>query len=459
MSLPSRTKTEERSNVPIFEEADDVEQVDYHDDISGDSDSESGRKGKTFRFASKALVSILGVSIFFSLGNTFAGNIRINSTGTLEFGQGMAVTAACSSTTPLILTPKATLINAPGNGASFYFQSVTISNIPAGCEGKDFEISAFGTSDSTPLALFNSTATKAIVYDNAGTFIPGYKTTGVNISSGSGTFTVTFNAPVALASTVSKVTLQSTNHTLWPCSDGGPCQIGDTGPGGGTVFYVNPTGFNCGATFSATGSPSGGKCNYMEFAPYNWSTLGSDPHLNWAVDAYKSTAVPGLPLDDNWSFGAGNNVTFAALATVIGKGLQQTNLIVAQNGSCANPATCVYAAGAAKAYTSTVKGVTYSDWYLGNMGELNNLCKYATAQTGSADTLKCSGGSYTSAPYYGSGTIRTSPALGGFSDSYYAASDQSGATNNYRFDFRAGTAGSNFQKNDLQCAVRPMRAF
>ncbi|CAB4901250.1 unannotated protein [freshwater metagenome] len=445
--------------MPIFENSDETEQVEYHDDIDVVTGPESDRKRISLGFAAKALVSILGVSIFFSLGNTFAGNIRINSTGTLEYGQGIAVAAACSSTTPLTLTPNATLINAPGNGASFYFQSVTVSNIPAGCTGADFEISAYGTSSSTPLAIFNSTATKAIVYNNAGTFIAGYKTSGVNISSGSGTFTITFNTPAALASAVAKVTLQSTNHTPWPCSDGGPCEIGETGPGGGIVFYVNPTGFNCGASFSSTGSPSGGKCNYMELAPYNWSTLGADPHLNWSTDANRATAVPGLTLDAGWSLGAGNNVNSAALAAVIGQGLQQTNLIVAQNGTCANSATCTYAAGAAKAYTSTVKGVLYSDWYLGNIGEVNNLCKYATAQTGTPDTRKCSGGEYVSAPFYGSGTLLTNQAQGGFSSSYYSSSDQGGATGNFRFDLRSGQALSNFTKETLPCAVRPIRAF
>jgi len=31
-----------------------------------------------------------------------------------------------------------------------------------------------------------------------------------------------------------------TNNVVLACKDGGPCKVGDTGPGGGTVFYVAP---------------------------------------------------------------------------------------------------------------------------------------------------------------------------------------------------------------------------
>ena len=444
--------------MPSLNFLDEGDSEEYFDDELSEF-SESEPRKRSLNFISKSIFSIIGVALFFTIGSTYAGSIRINPSGNIEYGQGKAVATACSSGTTLTLTPRANLINAAGNGAAFYFNAVSVSNIPVGCSGVDFEISAYGPSSSSPLAIFNSTATKAIVYNNSGTFSAGYKTSGVNVSSGSGSFTITFSTPVALSSDVAKITLQSTSHTPWPCGDGGPCSLGETGPAGGLVFYVNPTGFNCGSSFTSTGSPSGGQCHYMEFAPYNWSTLGSDPNLNWAVDAYKATAVPGLTLDAAWSLGAGNAVTNASLASVIGRGYQQTNLIVSQNGSCANSASCTYAAGSAKAYSSTVSGTTYTDWYLGNIGELNQLCKYATAQTGTADTLKCSGGTYTNSPFYGSGTILTAQSAGGFTDTYYSSSDQSGATANFRYDFRGGSVLANFQKNDLQCAVRPIRAF
>jgi hypothetical protein len=105
---------------------------------------------------------------------------------------------------------------------------VTVSNIPSSCYGVDFTINAFNDSSSTPLALFNTTSTNATVYNNNGTFSPGVGSSGMTIASGTGTFTVTFNTPVALSSSVFKLTIQSGLNT--------PFKVGDRGPGGGFIF-------------------------------------------------------------------------------------------------------------------------------------------------------------------------------------------------------------------------------
>ncbi len=56
------------------------------------------------------------------------------------------------------------------------------------------------------------------------------------------------------------------------CATGGgaakSCGIGDTGPGGGKVFYVNPV--------NTPGS------NYMEAPPNTWGGGSEDPSLAWA---------------------------------------------------------------------------------------------------------------------------------------------------------------------------------
>lgn len=59
------------------------------------------------------------------------------------------------------------------------------------------------------------------------------------------------------------------------CAQGGGCEVGDTGPGGGTIFYISPTNIN-----SATGISTGGK--YLEVAPLNWSGLGVESTTAWA---------------------------------------------------------------------------------------------------------------------------------------------------------------------------------
>ena len=179
----------------------------YHDDpIEEDSRAKSRSKLITTG------VVIVG-SIFF-LQSTLAGNISLNSGRGIEFGQSVSQTVACSGETSLTLTPRSTFIN--GSPGAHYLQSVTVSNIPTSCYGDDFIINAYDDSSSTPLALFNSTSTNAVVYNNNGTFELGVGTlSGVSITSGSGIFTITFTNPVALSSTVFKLTIQSGVHAVY----------------------------------------------------------------------------------------------------------------------------------------------------------------------------------------------------------------------------------------------------
>ena len=71
------------------------------------------------------------------LNTTLAANINIGTGGKVEFGQGMTMTAACSGSTSLTVTPRSSFVNASGSGA-FYFNSVTVSGIPSSCNGVDF---------------------------------------------------------------------------------------------------------------------------------------------------------------------------------------------------------------------------------------------------------------------------------------------------------------------------------
>jgi hypothetical protein len=176
----------------------------YHDDPI----EEISKKSLRSKFLSTGVV-IVG-SIFF-LQSTLAGNISLNSNRGIEFGQSVSQAVACSGDTELTLTPRSTFTN--GSPGAHYLQSVTVSNIPTSCYGDDFTISAYNDSSSTPLALFNSTSTNAVVYNNNGTFELGVGTlTGASITSGSGTFTITFTNPVALSSSVFKSTIQSGVH-------------------------------------------------------------------------------------------------------------------------------------------------------------------------------------------------------------------------------------------------------
>ena len=179
----------------------------YFDDPVEDS---RGPVKKKLSSALAFLLLLVGGS--YLIQTTFAANIGLNSGRPVEFGQGILTTTACSGSTNISVTPNSTFVNSAGAGA-FYFSSVRVSNIPSSCNGSDFTINAYGESSSTPLALFNTTSTSAVIYNNAGTFELGVGTlTGASITSGSGTFTVTFTNPVALSSSVFKLTIQSSVH-------------------------------------------------------------------------------------------------------------------------------------------------------------------------------------------------------------------------------------------------------
>ena len=179
----------------------------YHDDPI---EEVSKTKVRSKVLSTAAL--IVGSIFFFQ--STLAGNISLNSGRGIEFGQSVSQAVACSGDTNLTLTPRSTFIN--GSPGAHYLQSVTVSNIPTSCYGVDFTINAYGDSSSTPLALFNSTSTDAVVYNNNGTFQKGKGSTGLTVSSGSGTFTITFTDPVAQSSSVFKLTIRSgIDQTSW----------------------------------------------------------------------------------------------------------------------------------------------------------------------------------------------------------------------------------------------------
>jgi hypothetical protein len=179
----------------------------YHDDPT-DLDQISDKK-KLSSFAAFLLLIVTGS---FFVQTTLAANISLNPGGPVEFGQGITATVACSGATNLKVTPNSTFVNVSGGGAH-YFSSVTVSNIPSSCHGKDFTINAYNNTESAALALFNSTSKSIVVYNNAGTFQLGVGSTGMNISSGSGTFTATFVSPVATSASIFNITIQSGSHT------------------------------------------------------------------------------------------------------------------------------------------------------------------------------------------------------------------------------------------------------
>ena len=362
---------------------------------------------------------IIGSIFFFQ--STFAGNISLSSGTGTEFGQGVSQAVACSGNTDLTLTPRSSFTN--GSPGAHYLNSVTVSNIPDSCFGVDFTISAYNDSSGTPLALFNSTSTDAVIYNDAGTFSPGIRTTGMTVESGAGTFTATFTTPVAQSSSVFKLTIQSGLHFVY--------KVGDRGPGGGIVYYVSAT------NFTSSGSTCNTTCRYLEVAPATWQSGG----ISVANDNY-------YRMSDNITVATGQNTVTAGTETgfvgekfnwKIGQGFYNTSVMqVAGATSAAQAKVLAYAGGS-----------TAGQWFIPSMNELNELCKYARGQTTGVLTVACTTG----------GTLKSGIAndLAGFGGDYYWSSSEIDAGYAKRLYFGAGGRYSTL-KNDTNL-LRPVRAF
>lgn len=276
---------------------------------------------------------LLLVGAAYLIQTTLAANISLSSGGPVEFGQGISQTVACSGSTELTLTPNSSFENFSGGG-DFYFSSVSVSNIPSSCNDKDFTIKAYDASSSTPLALFNTTSSSAVVINDGGTYLLGMGSTGMTISQSTGTFTANFTTPVALSSTVFRITIESGDQAE-------VYRVGSIGPGGGEIFYVANTPFSCGPTLNLM-------CSYLEAAPVTGTNAWVDVNLFWSGNI-------------NTAIGA------SAQGSVIGTGYRNTLAAVNQAGG---GNTAGRAVTAARAYRGPNN---LSDWFVPSLDELTQL--------------------------------------------------------------------------------------
>ena len=123
-------------------------------------------------------------------------------------------------------------------------------------------------------------------------------------------------------------------YTFADCDASFLCIVGDTGPGGGTIFYVAPE------TFTSVGSLCSDTCKYIEFANPAWNG-GTDPQITWQEYGIGVEDVPGT-------------------ANVFGSGMYNSLLIrqYTTHGNSSN-----VAAFAALNYGGT-NGSSVGDWYL-----------------------------------------------------------------------------------------------
>ena len=365
-----------------------------------------------------------------ALGSTFAANINLNTDNNVEFGQGVVTTTACDGN-GITVTPYSTFINATGGG-EHKLTSIRLSGIDSSdgaCEGKTFRIRAYGDGPD-PLDLFqwetgvwNGMTYDWSVTDGPFNYVDITRTAPDFLWTSDGTdnddvidinnspltetaFTLNLvsvayeirRTPLVLSDDLRKITVESRDSV-----DTAPVSysVGDIGPGGGRIFYVNTEGFNCGPNFNDTGSPTGRKCNYLEAAPNTWSGGNQDPEAVWCEEStYIATSV---------ELGAGYKNTLAMLA---GCSSEAANLVATYNAS---------------------NGGGKSDWFLASRDEFAELYK-ARAAVGGWQVGGPDGGLYWT--------------------STQARSDIANCFYIYYFELYAAS-----QSKDIAEYVRPIRAF
>ena len=207
-------------------------------------------------------------------------------------------------------------------------------------------------------------------------------------------------------------------------------QVGDIGPGGGRVFYASTTGFNCGPSYTATGSPYNFKCYYLEAAPTTGSNAWTDAAYQWSGNTTSVVNNASAPE--------------TATATAIGWGYRNTLAMVLQDATASKAGTI------SRAYRGPNN---LSDWYLPSFDELNQMCKWAKGQAWTSDATVCDS----------SGTINTGSGAAGFGDyDYWSSSDRGDEYVNFaRYQwFPSGFQGQTAKSmNGQNLYVRPIRAF
>ncbi len=390
-----------------------------------------------------------------------------NSTGSSVTGEDYAVTNwnssfgswnDISSTYGLLYSVVEFGTNAPDNGFAVGSSTYSYANIvlcgPAtklatttAAAGSVSSI-AFTTQpvitiqDVSSNTVTNSTATVTASI-SSGTLIGTTTATAVNgiatfsnlgITAGSGTYTITYSSG-ALTSTSHSITVTAS------CATGGTCIVGDTGPGGGRVFYV------AAADFTSTGSDCATACRYLEAAPSDSSVS------TWATSTafcYADESTTGNMRCDENSIYSGTSAAQGALrtaATAIGMGMANTNQAYARITTAGSAATSAYAPGKAWAYTNNSK----TDWHLPSKDELNQLCKWQRGQSTTAanQAVRCDS----------TGSLNTGLNATGFSAAPYWGSSETGISTAIVQNFSTGDQLLTWGKYDTGYSVRAIRAF
>jgi uncharacterized protein (TIGR02145 family) len=382
-----------------------------------------------------------------------SGNTVTSSTVNVVASIGSGTGTLGGTTTVAAVNGVATFTNLVLSGSPGSFTVTFTPTSLTAATSNSFALSVGAASMATittqPASAFNgiefSTQPVVKITDAGGNTITSSTANVVaSIASGSGTLggTTAVNAVAGVANFTNLKITGTGNHTLTftpaggltaatsntlnvaqlGCAQGGSCAIGETGPGGGKVFYYSAAGFSCGPDFSST-------CHYLEVAPNTWSGSTTDPAFRWDPNG-----------GDDVHANIPNNANPHLLTSEIGLGYKNSVVLFNFYGNNDD-----YAAGAARRYAGGGK----SDWYLGSAVEMNILAYWSKGLTPNP-TVSSGPGNMTQ---------------GGFninsSDAYWTSSESIASEyyNAWKRLFSSTSNGAGEDHKSFLRYVRPIRAF
>ncbi len=184
---------------------------------------ESNGSNRSPKKRARLATIIGGAFLFAAIGSTFAANITINTTDSLEYGQGLTQAVACESS--ISVTPVNRFINA-ANGGAFYLETITVTDTEtvsnstglSKCIGKSIKVSVFGntgsaltygsvTSCTVPISAYSASGTPTYTH---GITSSGFSCNGLRVTPVNGGFALsTTSDPNLLAGNVFKIAVES----------------------------------------------------------------------------------------------------------------------------------------------------------------------------------------------------------------------------------------------------------
>ena len=363
-------------------------------------------RANTIKLIPKKILAIIILFATIGLGGVLAAtSISINAGSPVSLGAGYAAATSCDES----VTLNAKTAFDPSSG-QLYVATIALSDVDqtpiTGCGYRNAEVAL----------KINGQMTYA-----SWTIVPS--ATNDTFSFTAATFSINNKYANTLLTPFQADGLTNVAVKM----SGGGYQVGDIGPGGGRVFYASTTGFNCGPSYTATGSPYNFKCYYLEAAPTTGANAWTDAAYVWSGNT--TTVVNNASAPET------------ATATAIGWGYRNTLAMVLQDAT-ANKAGTI-----SRAYRGPNN---LSDWYLPSYDELNQMCKWAKGVDWGSDATVCAGG-----------TINTGAGAAGFGNyDYWSSSDRGTGYGDYaRYQwFPTGFQGQT-AKSITTLYVRPVRAF